>query len=515
MLITKVTNSKYKPLKKAIDVVYDVDAARRVYLCKKSSSLFFIYYMRKYIKYKFADFHWEMFHDLDLLINRDIRELAWFMHRESIKTSAIKAHIIRRICYNEKKFINVDSYDVDNAEQILFDVVIELQTNQKIIADFGELYNEPLSHDRKTKKRVKDFITANGIRVSAYSTQESVRGRAMGENRPDELILDDFETYKTIASKATTESIEKHMKEFYGGLAPDYSIIYLGNYISEFANIQKIIDRAKKSNDIIVRMVGVAEEMDGKIYWESKYVWTDKEANELNKYRPVDKPMVSLETKKRMLGDEFWGDMMNMPYNSDKQEFTRDMFNYIDMDELKKKKTSIYVIFDPAGSKRKQADSTGVTICWVDQEGRRYLKSYKLKLDSKEILNHIFYLHNTYRPIKFFIEEGMYMLVIKPFIDEEMRERNQFIIIENIKHNSQSKETRIRGLIPGITSNNVYFIRGETSELEDELLRFPTGSHDDVADSAAYTLQIVVKPKKEEDNFDYSTLRTKVMPGNS
>ena len=261
-------------------------------------------------------------------------------------------------------------------------------------------------------------------------------------------------------------------------------------------------------------MVGVADEWMGELHWPQKYVWTDKEAKELNKTRPEDKPLVSLETKRRIMGDEFWGDMMNMPYNSDKQEFTRDMFRYIDMEELQKKKTINYVIFDPAGSKKKTADFTGVTICWVDTDGRRYLKSYQLKFDSKEIMNHIFYLHNTYRPKKFFIEEGMYSLVIKPFLDDEMRARNQFLTIETIKHNTQSKETRIRGLIPGLTSESVFFIRGETAQLEDQLLRFPSGQHDDVADSAAYTIQVSLKPDNNDEQFDFSQLRTKKMPGN-
>ena len=508
MLITTVQPTKYKVSKELIDEVFSADPARRIYLCKNNHALFFIYYFRHYIKYPFADFHWDMFQDLNELRERKISELGWIAHRESVKTSFVKSHIVRRICYEEKRFINVDCYDGDNSEQILFDVANELQTNELIIQDFGQLYNEERFAAFKTKKRIKDFITANKIRVAAYSTQQAVRGRTYGENRPDELILDDFETYSTIKSQAAQKQVEDHMNEFYGGLAPDHSIIYLANYISEFGNVQKLIDRAKTSDSLKIRMVPVAEEWMGKIYWPTKYVWTIKEAKELNAFRNPERPLVALEQKKEQMGDSFWGDMMNMPMKSEHQEFTRDMFKYISMEEVNKKVTLCRVIFDPAGSKNKEADFTGVTIFWIDQDGRRYLKSYQVKFDSKEILNHIFHIHDTYKPEKFYIEEGMYMLVIKPFLDDEMRKRNKWISIETVKHNQTSKETRIRGLIPGLTSNSVYFIQGQCKDLEDQLLRFPNGKHDDVADSAAYTMTITDKPYDgEEYDYEYEKKR--------
>lgn len=516
MLINEVKPNNLRPTKEMIDEIFNADPARRLHLCKKSEALFFIYYLGHYVKYPFANFHWDMFKDLDDLNNRTIQELGWFMHRESIKTSAAMSHIMHRICYEEKKFINVDSADQNNAEQLLFDITMELQTNPKIIEDFGHLYTQVISRDVKSRKKVNDFITTNNIRVTAYSTQIPVRGRKFGEDRPDELILDDFENFKTIKSKVATEDIKKHIQEFAGGLAPDYSVIYLGNYIAEYANIQDIIDRAKTSSSLRVRMVGVANEYLGPLHWPEKYVWTDAEAKEKNKLRRPDRPLVSLETKKAMMGNMFWGDMLNQPMNSDDAEFTRDMFHYVEMEEvMRMKPVSCNVILDPAGSKKKSADFTGVTIFWTDKENRRYLKSYQIKFDSKEILNHMFQIKSKYNPDKFYIEEGMYKLVIEPFLEDEMRRRNEYLIIAPVKHNATSKETRIRGLQPGLVTKTIWFIKGHTTDLEDQLLRFPNVAHDDVADSAAYVLTIETRPDTfEEEDFDYDELRVRKAPGN-
>lgn len=41
------------------------------------------------------------------------------------------------------------------------------------------------------------------------------------------------------------------------------------------------------------------------------------------------------------------------------------------------------------------------------------------------------------------VEEGVFDLVIKPFLEEEMRKRNRFMSIIKIKHNNKKKEGRI------------------------------------------------------------------------
>lgn len=448
-----------------------------------------------------ADFHWEMAQDIDDLVEGNVNEVAWIEFRESTKTSLAKAHMVRRICYSQRKYMNVDSYDKGNAEQFLFDVVQELQNNEKIIQDFGNLYNEPRTQTDKTKKRITDFITTNKIRVEAHSTQESVRGRTFGSNRPDELILDDIETKNTVRSKAAMDQVRGHLKEFYGGLAPNATIMYLGNYITEYGIIHDLITRSKTDNKLRVRMVPVAEEDMGKINWPGKYVWTDAEADLANKTRPKDRPLVSLESKKKQLGADFWPEMMNQPVDEANAEFKREWFQYITWEALRLKSTRCFVTIDSAASKKETADFSGITIEWVDKENKRYRKAYRLKVNSMELIDHIFYIHKAYRPEKFGIEETIYLLAIKPFMDEEMRKRGTYISIYPVKHNQTSKETRIRGMIPYYMSRSIWHIEGECGDLEDELLRFPNSQHDDVSDSAAYMLDFSEKDYDEEDFY--------------
>lgn len=79
--------------------------------------------------------------------------------------------------WGERKYVNVDSYDKNNAESILFDVVTELQTNQQLIQEFGQLYNAPRTKEQAALKRISNFITNNGIRVEAHTALTPMRGR--------------------------------------------------------------------------------------------------------------------------------------------------------------------------------------------------------------------------------------------------------------------------------------------------------------------------------------------------
>lgn len=313
--------TKAEELKK---VILDGSLAERRYIFEQSPKLFAYYYFTNYFHYDPAPFHEEMWSDYKDLMNQELSEVAWIMFRESAKTSIAKICVIHSICFEHKKYINWDSYDKGNAEQALFDVTVTLQTNRRLIADFGELYNEPKDNKSKTKKRVGDFITNNGVRVEAHSTQEAVRGRIYGDQRPDWLIMDDFETSTTKDSAAVTSKIKAHIDEAIAGMAPTGCILYLGNYISDAGSVAHVLRKLKDQPKCIARDVPV--EKDGEILWPEKYVFTDEEA--ANSHRNPKKRKVSLETKRRQI-DNYEAEMLNSPY-SEADLF----FNRIKIDKL-------------------------------------------------------------------------------------------------------------------------------------------------------------------------------------
>ena len=311
--------------KAKIDILLNGTPDQRKYACSKSLLLFAVYYFSEYLTYRLADFHYDFIDDAEGLANGTIKESAWIGFRECAKTSWAKIMLVWLICYRYKKYLNVDSYDKENSERILFDVVLALQTNKKLKADFGELYNVARSSEETTMKRVSNFVTNNKVRVEAHSTQESVRGRLHGSQRPDFFLLDDVETSKTIDSVPITQKIIAHIDEMKTGLGVTGSILYLGNYIIENGTVAYIM-RSVEGAGGKVRFIPIVDKQ-GVIAWPGKYVHTDEEAMKVNEELPREKWKVSLESKKRELNSGgkrvYEVEMMNDPIAAGSAFFDR------------------------------------------------------------------------------------------------------------------------------------------------------------------------------------------------
>lgn len=464
--------------KTALQKMIDGDKQERKFLAEHSFMLFAVYYFSEYFKYGIADFHEDFNNDLHDLINGEVREVAWIAFRESAKTSYAKLFIIWLIHFNKRKYINVDSFDKENAERILFDIAFEMTNNETLRNDFGVLFSKERSLSEVKQNRVNNFVTENGIRVEAHSTQESVRGRIHLNQRPDFLLFDDIETNKTKSSEAYTKQVRDHLTEAQAGMAPDGFILYLGNYITEYGNIQWLMDRAKNDHRLRIRNIPVI--IDGKPSWEAKYALTDTEAKEKGK--------VSIEDKQRQLGSlVFSYEMMNQPIDEMMAEFKKEYVQAETLHTIATKETNCYITIDSAVSEKESADFTGITINWVTLDNKWYIKTYRMKCNSKELIDHLFYLKKEYSPKFIGLEETTFTMAIQPFMQEEMRRRNDFFTVTPVKHRGVNKETRVRGLIPRWENKSIFLI-DDNYDLLNEMRTFPNGQHDDVLDSLSMQL---------------------------
>lgn len=297
----------------------------RKYICSKFFFLFAIFYFSEFFIFKIPPFHEWFYSDAERLTTGELTEALWIAFRESAKTSIAKIFIIWCICYKKKYYICYDCYNKENSEAALFDITVELQTNEKIIGDFGHLYTEKREKEESQIKRISSFLTTNKIRVRAFSTQESVRGAVYKQHRPDLYILDDIETIKTRESRKITRKIILHIKELRGGLGNTASTLYLGNYITEVGVIAYLMKKVRSNPKGVVRNVPV-EDKHGNLSWPDKYVRTDEEAESVNAaIENPNKHKVSLESKRRDLGERTYNeDMMNDPAAAGEPFFDRD-----------------------------------------------------------------------------------------------------------------------------------------------------------------------------------------------
>lgn len=228
----------------------------RTVACKLNFGYFFVYYFPHHVRSQFASYHYDCFQDFEDLLNGKIRELGIIGFRESGKSIFAITFIIYLLAYRLTDYIVVDSIDLSNSERTLFDVVSELNYNKRLTDDFGELYATKRTNEDVALKRQKEFtlndekdeegrIIRYGAKCEAHSTGESARGFLYRGKRPQYCFLDDIETLKSIRSEAETKQVSEHIRELRGGLSSEKSaIVLLGNYLSEYSNVQSFIDRA-------------------------------------------------------------------------------------------------------------------------------------------------------------------------------------------------------------------------------------------------------------------------------
>lgn len=137
-------------------------------------------------------------------------------------------------------------------------------------------------------------------------------------------------------------------------------------------------------------------------------------------------------------------EFMNQPVDDSTAEFKKNWIKRITEKEVERMNTRNFGTIDPAYSQKDSADDIGITINKVSSENKWYIKAYGIKMTPFDLINYMFVVWERENLEAWGIEEGVFDLVIKPFLEEEMRKRNKFMTVIKVKHGGIKKETRIR-----------------------------------------------------------------------
>lgn len=361
--------------------------------------------------------------------------------------------------------------------------------------EYKLLFDTRLAEDSQSKG---SWATNGRGEYNAVGVGGAITGKGGGI-----IIIDDY--FKN-REDADSEVMSEKLWDWYRStlrtrLTPEGAIVIVATRWRDNDLVGRILEEQKISSGEsweIITLPAIAEH-DEEFRKEGEALWAD--------YYTID----NLNKVKLEIGNyEFQSQYQQNPVNRETQIFKEEMFRYIDLDEVKNKLTSCYITIDSALSKKKNSDSTGVTINWVDNDNIWYLKAYKVKVDPTELIQLIFDLHKVYKPTAIGLEETSMTQAISPFLDVEMAKRNIFPNVVPLKHGGVNKEVRIKGLLPRYDRGHIYHITGLCRDLEAELLRFPASAHDDVMDSLAYQVFLAEVPG---DLFDYDEFADQELSG--
>jgi len=383
---------------------------------------------------------------------------------------------------NSDKEIIICSYSSDLATDF------GLKTRDLVNSEvYKGVFGLKLREDQSAKS--KWLIQGNKGGYTAVGIGGSITGR--GANL---LIIDDPTKNKEEAKSLTyREKVwNYYTSTLYTRLEKDAAIVIIITHWHLDDLVGRLLKAEKEGGEkwTVLKYPAIATQ-DEEYRKQGEPLWQDKYSLE------------NLEQTKKTVGIYDWNSLYQQsPITSENQEFKPFWFKKRNREELAKLETRNFLTVDTAVSKKESADYTGIVRNYVDRENKWNISASKSRLSPTELIDVIFSLYKRDRYEKIGIEKTIYLMAIRPFLEDEMRKRNIFLPIVELQHHQTQKEIRIRGLIPRYESGSIFHIENECNDLEDELLSFPVGLNDDIIDAEAYQSQIAESPAGYKNQWE-------------
>mgnify|MGYP000067067888 CR=1 FL=1 len=195
---------------------------------------------------------------------RLLKHKRWFEGRAWSRELAKSVRTMMETLYmaltGEVKNVLLVSKSFDNANELLMPFMANLESNQRIINDYG-------IQKRFGSWEEGKFVTTGGVSFRAIGAGQSPRGTRNDEVRPDMIIIDDLEDDEIARNEKRQNDQWKWIEE---ALIPTVSVsgnirvVFLGNIISKNGVMARAKDICDKFEVINIR------DNDGKSTWPEK-----------------------------------------------------------------------------------------------------------------------------------------------------------------------------------------------------------------------------------------------------
>lgn len=167
-------------------------------------------------------------------------------------------------------------------------------------------------------------------------------------------------------------------------------------------------------------------------------------------------------------------------------------------------KSTCFIGYDAARSKKRGSDYTGRTIVFIDPEGVWHVTEAKRKrMDAAEFIAMWERDLQAFPEAEYVIEEDAYIAGLRGQIEAMFRKIRIYPRCTWVPAPSRPrKDPRILALQGLFRSKSIVFTRGQTEQAKEELLPFPGPGRRDVCDSLANILEIARTPSNKRRHRD-------------
>lgn len=402
-----------------------IDQAKRIARLEADDEAWFKFFFPNYCYAEPAPFH-------IAATRRIMKNPEWYearaWSRELAKDARTMMEILKLTLTGKKRFVIFVSNSYDNAVRLLTPYKINLESNQRIIHDYGK-------QEKLGAWEAGEFTTTSGVCFRAVGAGQSPRGARNEEVRPDVLIISDIDTD---ADCENPDIIEKRWDWCERALIGTRSIskpllvIFLGNIIAEDCCMVRAMKKADHASTVNLRT-------NGKSSWPQKN---------------------SEEQCDRVINQISWAasqaEHFNNPITQGKT-FKDPKFGRV---PLLSKFKYLVLYGDPSPSERETKKNSFKTMWLV---GEYDMNFYVIKGFLEQTTNSTFitwyydikdYVHGRAQIINYIenntLQDPFYQQVFKPLFLKKGRETGHLIPIKPDERKKPDKYTRIEGTLEPI-----------------------------------------------------------------
>lgn len=471
--------------------------------CAVDLELFCRTYFPDVFTSEFCEFHRDVFSKCqEYVLGGKMKKLKKYMARAAPRGHG-KSQIISFglplwcICYGYRRNILIVSDTADQAAQFIMDIKIEIEDNDALIRDFGNLVGK----DTWSGARI---VTANGIHCVGKGAGQKLRGIKYNSIRPDLIIIDDLENDESVETEGQRNKLFNwFMKALLKCGYTNTIFIYIGTILSyesllykvlhnkQFAMWDRKIYRAvykfSKSplwdewEQIITGLNDASEDEEDEIaqgaysfYLEHRdemlagvvCLWPEKEPDYY----------YNLMVERVMDEESFNSEEQNDPITESLREFKLEWIKanlYTQLPEI----TDVYIGIDAAMTVKKGSDDSAIVVVGRGVDRKLYVMdvfSEKVPVDAL-IDQLLIYGAAYYEKIRrIAIEDVVFQILLKDLMELKAIESDMYLPFEGIAVR-QKKELKLRSLVIPVRNGHFKF-REEQKKLIEEMKRFPRGS---------------------------------------
>lgn len=455
-----------------------------------------------------------------MVIKTDDTEKSLSMKGSRLAVAAPRGHakstlmslqnVLHAALYGYKKYILLISDTESQASSFLDCIKCELEDNEKILAQFGDMKGKVW--------KTSAVVLNNGCKIEALGSGQKIRGRRHGERRPDLILLDDIENDEDVRSPEQRRKLENWFFSAVSKAGDHYTdIVMIGTVLHKDSLLSKLL----KNPVYTGKVYKAVESFSSSGLWQTweKMLCDLEDDNRLKKaerFFALHKSEMLSGTKvlwkEKMPYEElmlmklsdgeaaFNTEMQNSPIDRASALFPNEWISYYNPFEVDfKNGFDFFGYCDPSLGKSVSSDfSAIITVAKDRKTGIFYVESADLQRRHpdaiiSDILETAGRIERDYkrRFVSFGVETNQFQWLLKEELARESAKRGIYLPITGV-NSSGDKTLRIQSLQPFVKNGYIKF-RKDQHELLNQLCDFPYGAHDDGPDALEGCIRLAKK----------------------